>query len=206
MVCILPIGSYEQHGPHLPPTVDTEIAQYIALKLAEKITAQVLPPIWYTCSDEHRAFPNTISVRCRSLIPYLEDVLRSAVEKCGKVVAVVGHGGVWEAVSLLAQQLNYELGPRVLAIKVWSYIFIRDHAGSDETSIYLAIGGKLTGDLVDICEGDISLFGKMSVDKFSKSGIVGCLKSGEVSAERGRRMLEDALGRIFKKVEEFLKV
>lgn len=204
MVCVLPIGSYEQHGPHLPPTVDAEVALYIASRLAERLGGRLLPPIYYTCSDEHRAFPQTISVRCRSFLPYLEDVLRSAVEKCGRVVAVVGHGGVWEAVSLTAQQLNYELGPSVLPINVWAYAAVRDHAGTDETSVYLAVGGRLTGDMPEICEGDVSLFGKMAVDRFSKTGVVGCLKPEEVSADRGREVLEKAVQKMVERVEWWL--
>jgi creatinine amidohydrolase len=203
--CILPVGSFEQHGPHLPPTVDAEIAQYVAEAIGKRIGAVTLPPLYYTCSEEHKGFPQTISVSCRHFVPYFEDVLRSAVEKCGVVIVVVGHGGVWDAVSMATQQLNYAVGrPAVFAVNIWTYIAPRDHAGTDETSIYLAIGGKLRGEMPDICEGDVSLFGKMPVHNFSATGVVGCLKPQEVSPERGRAMLEKALEKIFKKVEEFL--
>ncbi|MCU7787424.1 creatininase family protein [Pyrobaculum sp. 3827-6] len=203
MVCLLPVGSYEQHGPHLPPTVDAEVARYVADKVAERIGARSLPPIYYSCSEEHRDFPQTISVKCRSFLPYFEDVVRSAVEKCGVVVVVVGHGGVWDAVKLISEQLNYELGPRVLPVNIWAVASPRDHAGSDETSIYLATGGSLVGELVEICEGDISLFGKKRVAEFSKTGIVGCLKPGEVSAERGRSMLELVIEKIVERFRQF---
>lgn len=204
MLCILPVGSYEQHGPHLPPTVDAEIAYYIANKTAERIGARVLPPIFYTCSEEHRDFQNTISVRCTSFIPYFEEVVRSAVEKCGALVVIVGHGGVWDAVKLVSEQLNYELGPSVLPVNIWALISPRDHAGTDETSIYLAVGGSLTGQMIETCEGDISLFGKSRVSRFSKTGIVGCLKPAEVSPERGRKMVEVAVEKIVERIEKFM--
>ncbi|MFZ8808493.1 MAG: creatininase family protein [Pyrobaculum sp.] len=204
MVCIIPVGSFEQHGPHLPPTVDTEIAQHVANALGEKIGARVLPPLFYTCSDEHKGFPQTISVSCRRFIPYLEDVVRSAAEKCGAVIVVVGHGGVWEAVSMVTQQINYAMGPVAFAVNIWTYAAPRDHAGTDETSIYLATGGRLIGEMPEICEGDVSLFGKMPVHAFSSTGIVGCLKPSEVSAERGRALLDKAIEKMVKKVGEFL--
>ncbi|MEM1638255.1 MAG: creatininase family protein [Pyrobaculum sp.] len=202
-LCILPVGSYEQHGPHMPPTVDAEVAQFVAREVVKKVGGSELPPIYYTCSEEHRDFPQTISVRCKSFIPYLEELLRSAAEKCGVVVVVVGHGGVWEAVKLVADQLNYELGPRFIAVNIWSVVKARDHAGTDETSIYLAAGGSLTGKLIEVCEGDVSLFGNTRVSSFSKTGVVGCLKPSEVSAERGREMLEKIVNFIVKKIEEF---
>ncbi|MFN3804573.1 MAG: creatininase family protein [Pyrobaculum sp.] len=204
MVCILPVGSYEQHGPHLPPTVDTEVAQHVARRLAGEIKASVLPPIYYTCSREHSHFPNTIWVNCRSFLQYFEDVLRSAVEKCGVVIVVAGHGGVKEAVALVASQLNYEVGPKALALNIWDFIKARDHAGTDETSIYLASGGALTGEMVEICEGDVSLFGKMAIR--TKTGVVGCLNPREVSLERGRSLLEPALGKMLEKIRDFLQL
>lgn len=203
MVCVLPVGSYEQHGPHLPPTVDAEVAKYVADRIAERIGAKSLPPIYYSCSEEHRDFPQTISAKCRSFLPYLEDVVRSAVEKCGVVVVVVGHGGVWDAVKLVSEQLNYEVGPRALAVNIWAVASTRDHAGTDETSIYLAIGGSLEGELLEICEGDVSLFGKMRVAEFSMTGIVGCLKPGEVSAERGRSLVEMVVEKIVERFRQF---
>lgn len=204
MTCLLPVGSYEQHGPHLPPTVDTEIAQYVARRLAERINAVVLPPVSYTCSQEHRHFPNTLYVSCSVFLQYLWELLQTAVEKCGKVIVVVGHGGVREAVILAVSQVNYLNGPRALALSVWDFVKIRDHAGTDETSVYLATGGSLAGEMRKICEGDVSLFGKMPVAHFSKSGVVGCLEPEGVSAERGLAMLEKALGEMYKKVGEFL--
>jgi len=205
VLCLLPVGSYEQHGPHLPPTVDAEVAVYIAKRLAEVTNGVVLPAVYYTCSTEHQGFPHTISVKCTTFIQYLEDLLRSATNMCERVVIVVGHGGVAEAVTLVAQQLNYELGPRFLPLPVWRYVKVRDHAGTDETSVYLAIGGAV-GKMEEVCEGDVSLFGVTRVSAFSKTGIVGCLRPAEVSAERGRALLEEGISRMAKKIAEFIHI
>lgn len=203
MVCILPVGSYEQHGPHLPPTVDVEIAEYIARKLAESFGGAVLPPVVYTCSREHSWFPNTISVSCRTFIQYLEEVANSAVEKCGVLIIVVGHGGVVDAVKVVQQEINNQRGPKVFAVNVWDYVRVRDHAGTDETSVYLAAGGRLVGEVVDICEGDVSIFGKAPVHYFSKSGVVGCLKKSDISAEAGLEKLTKGLEKIVEDVRKF---
>ncbi|MEM1597582.1 MAG: creatininase family protein [Pyrobaculum sp.] len=204
MVCVLPIGSYEQHGPHLPPTVDTEVALYVAKKVAEAVGAEVLPPVAYSCSREHLGVGKTISIKCHSFLSYLEDLLRGAVEICQKVVVVVGHGGVVDAARVLATQINYDLGPRVFVIPVWKYIKIRDHAGSDETSIYIAIGGSTVAPIPHLCEGDVSLFDLAPVRMMSRSGVVGCVDPAEVTRERGVQLLEKGLGEIIKKVKEFL--
>jgi creatinine amidohydrolase len=66
------------------------------------------------------------------------------------------------------------------------------------------IGGRLIGEMPEICEGDVSLFGKMPVHVFSSTGIVGCLKPSEVSAERGKALLDKAIEKMVKKVGEFL--
>lgn len=200
---MIPVGSYEQHGPHMPPTVDAEVAWYVASRIAEAVGGRALPPIYYSCSHEHRDFPNTVSVDCTAFVKYLEAVVESAVDKCGRVVIVGGHGGVAEAISMVASQANYRRGPSVLAINIWRLARVRDHAGSDETSIYLAIGGRVS-EIQDICEGDISLLGMAPVSRFSRTGVVGCLKREEVSAERGAALLSKILEAAIKRVKEFL--
>jgi creatinine amidohydrolase len=204
--CALPVGSYEQHGPHLPPTVDAEVAERVAREVAERLGGAPLPPVYYTCSAEHSSYPRTISVSCESFVPYIRDVLRSAADKCLRVVVIVGHGGAWDAVSMVARQLNYEMGPRVMPVNLWAYIGARDHAGSDETSVYLAVGGRLAGRVVETCEGDARLMRYMRVDRISRSGVVGCLRESEVSAERGAEMLRRALERLLAEVGEFLRM
>jgi len=202
-LCFLPVGSYEQHGPHLPPSVDTEIAVYASSKLAEREGGIVLPPVWYTCSREHSGFPNTIWISCSTFTRYMEEVLRSALDFCERVIVIAGHGGNSRAGSALASQLNYELGARILWLNFWSHARIRDHAGTDETSAYLAIGGKLIGELVDVCEGDIEYLDYAPVRYYSRSGVVGCLKPSEISAERGARIIERAIESMEIKIKKF---
>lgn len=205
MDCILPVGSYEQHGPYLPPTVDTEISVYVARRLAAILKAQVLEPVWYTCSKEHQDFPPTVYVECDVFLSYISQVIKSAAKWCDHVVVIAGHGGVADAGNAVASQLNYELGPKVLWINIWSLVPVRDHAGSDEASVYLAIGGRLLDTPKEkMCEGDVHKMRYLRTAWMSKSGIIGCMDPSEVSAERGKALLETLVDKITQRVNTFL--
>jgi creatinine amidohydrolase len=60
-ILALPLGSLEQHGPHLPLDTDTRIAQALAAGLADRLADVVVaPPVAYGASGEHAAFPGTL--------------------------------------------------------------------------------------------------------------------------------------------------
>lgn len=95
-IVILPLGSFEQHGPHLPFTTDTDIVTAIARALERKRPGKLLllPTLWAGHSTHHLAFPGTLSA---SQMPYIQLL----VELCGcvagmgarKVFLLNGHGG-----------------------------------------------------------------------------------------------------------------
>ncbi len=64
-IVILPCGSIEQHGPHLPNGMDTQVAVRVAelagRNVSPQVTCLLLPPIWVGQSPEHMDFPGTIS-------------------------------------------------------------------------------------------------------------------------------------------------
>lgn len=89
---VVPIGSTEQHGPHLPLGVDGYEAIGIAEGLAERADLLVAPPIWYGDADHHLAFPGTISLSPETVSAVLEDVYRSLLEHgFENVITVNGH-------------------------------------------------------------------------------------------------------------------
>jgi creatinine amidohydrolase len=61
-VALLPVGSFEQHGDHLPLTTDTLVACVIANQLAITYNLFLLPPITMSCSHEHESFEGTVSI------------------------------------------------------------------------------------------------------------------------------------------------
>src|SRR3712207_6552993 len=112
-IAVLPVGSFEQHGNHLPLATDTLIACIVAKAIAEAHSLFLLPPVTISCSHEHAGFPGTISISSTTLTAIVDDVLTS-LEGQGvhKLIVVSGHGGNY-VLSNVAQQANI-VEPRVL--------------------------------------------------------------------------------------------
>jgi creatinine amidohydrolase len=105
-VAVLPVGSFEQHGDHLPLTTDTIIACVIANRLATTYNVLLLPPVTVSCSHEHEGFEGTVSISSRTLIAIIDDV-QSSLARSGikSLVLVNGHGGNY-VLSNIAQEAN----------------------------------------------------------------------------------------------------
>ena len=140
-ILALPVGSCEQHGPHLPLDTDTRIAVALAEALVTvRRDVMVAPAVAYGASDEHAAFAGTLSMGHEALVMVLTELGRSADHFDG-VVVVNGHGGNTEAVRRAVESLEGE-GRRALAW--WPAIEGGDaHAGHAETSMMLAIDHHL---------------------------------------------------------------
>lgn len=89
---VVPIGSTEQHGPHLPLGVDGYEAIGIAEGLAEQADLLVAPPIWYGDADHHLAFPGTFSLSSETVIAVLKDIYQSLLHHgFENIITVNGH-------------------------------------------------------------------------------------------------------------------
>lgn len=139
-VLVVPLGSCEQHGPHLPLDTDTRIAVAIARGLAARRPGTaVAPALAYGASGEHAAFAGTLSIGSDGLELALVELARSA-DHFTSVVFVNGHGGNHSALERAVTKLRDE-GRHTLA---WSPPAAGDaHAGRVETSILLAIAPEL---------------------------------------------------------------
>lgn len=141
-ILALPVGSCEQHGPHLPLDTDTRIAIAIAEGLADAFEpgeVLVAPPLAITASGEHGGFPGTLSIGTDATAHVLVELIRSADWSSG-VVLVNGHGGNLDAVRQAATTTTAE-GRRLLCW--WPRIDGGDaHAGRTETSLMLAIAPR----------------------------------------------------------------
>lgn len=133
----VPLGSVEQHGPHLPLDTDTRIAVALTRGLAgHRPDVVVAPPLAYGASGEHAGFAGTLSIGTAALTAVLVELVRSADHFAG-VVLVNGHGGNLDAVRAAVATATDE-GRRALA---WgpSVPGGDAHAGRTETSLLLAI-------------------------------------------------------------------
>lgn len=94
LVAVLPIGSIEVHGPHMPTGTDSITAHEIARRAAEKEEAVVLPPLYYGYVPENRHFSGTVSLSAKTLLTLLEEVCDEAARNGFKKILIVnGHGG-----------------------------------------------------------------------------------------------------------------
>ncbi|MEW6605325.1 MAG: creatininase family protein [Thermoproteota archaeon] len=143
---IIPVGSLEQHGMHLPVSTDSLIAEYVARMAAERVGAFVLPVISYGVSFEHKPMFN-VSIRNSTLSTMLCDACISLAENNVKEIIILnGHHGNMGALQYLAQELHGRLpkGVRVHTIHYWHMMKSEfDHAGEVETSLVLAITPEL---------------------------------------------------------------
>lgn len=95
-VAVLPLGSFEQHGRHLPLLTDAMICTEVARRAEEQLEdeALFLPTLWVGASDHHRAFPGTVSLSNETYVRVLADALESLVSGgFRRVFLLNAHGG-----------------------------------------------------------------------------------------------------------------
>ena len=139
---IIPVGSLEQHGAHLPITTDSDIVTEIASRLAKKCGFIVFPTISYGVSEEHYPLFNT-SVNSRNLGHSLDTILLSLRENEIKSVVILnGHHGNERSIP---DNWDGYLGDAKLRVySYWRFMEHEfDHAGFVETSLMLAISDKV---------------------------------------------------------------
>ncbi len=135
---LIPLGSTEQHGPHLPLETDSLIAQAWCDRLAEgRPEVLVAPLLPYGSAGEHQDFAGTLSIGAEALHQVLVQLARSAAHHFDRVVFVSGHGGNAATLSAAVTQLRAE-GHNVAGL-LPVLPGADAHAGHTETSILLAL-------------------------------------------------------------------
>jgi creatinine amidohydrolase len=201
-VALLPIGSFEQHGPHLPLTTDTIVASSVAAELVAVYPVRRLPPVTISCSHEHAAWPGTVSISATTLAAIVRDVAAS-VHRAGvtSLVLVNGHGGNYVLGNVVQEA---SLGPLPMALfpgePDWEAAraaaglttpALSDmHAGELETSILLHAHPHLVRPgfaQADWLADDRRHMLSRGLSAYTESGVVG--RPSLASAEKGREVL-----------------
>lgn len=200
-VAVLPVGSFEQHGPHLPLATDTVVASAIAAAVADRYHLLLLPPITISCSHEHAAWPGTVSISARTLDAIIADVRESLRRSgMGRLVIVNGHGGNY-VLSNIVQQANVA-GPQLALFPnraAWE-VACRDagivgtlhddmHAGEIETSILLEVAPKMVRDGYELGDhvAEHPHLLTLGMRAYTESGVIG--RPSLASTDKGRLLL-----------------
>jgi len=185
-VAIIPIGSIEQHGPHLPVSTDSDIVTEIAKRLSEMKGYLLLPTLTYGVSFEHAPFFN-LSIRESTLRTVLIDLCTSLLANNIKTIFIInGHHGNLKPIKNIDVKLQ-KLSKnklKVFPLSYWHFMKREfDHAGFVETSLMLAISKNVKMKLAKkglITDGmtkqEIKKLGKLanqSFPKATKNGIWG---------------------------------
>jgi creatinine amidohydrolase len=135
---VLPVGSTEQHGPHLPLSTDTDVALALARSLAERrADVLVAPALPYGSSGEHDGFAGTLSIGAAATELVLVELGRSALPgSFRRLLLVSAHGGNAGPVTAAVRLLRSEGRD----VRAWSPRWRGDaHAGRTETSVQLSL-------------------------------------------------------------------
>ncbi|TFV33535.1 creatininase family protein [Streptomyces sp. T1317-0309] len=201
-VAVLPVGSFEQHGPCLPLATDTLVACAIAREIAAAHPVHLLPPVTISCSHEHAAWPGTVSISSVTLHAVVRDIAeslrRSGVEA---LVLVNGHGGNYVLGNVVQESVGSGVRMALFpAPEDWDEARDRAgvrtsllsdmHAGEIETSILLHCHPELVRpgyESTDFIADDRRHLLTLGMSAYTESGVIG--RPSLASADKGKRLL-----------------
>ena len=206
---LIPVGSIEQHGPHLPISTDADIVSEIARRISEKSGFLLMPTINYGVSFEHAPFFN-ISISNQTLQKILIELCISlGNNKIKNVIILNGHHGNKSALHKIPQKVNSLTKGRVKVFVSSYWHFMKrsfDHAGFVETSLMLAISKhvKMKKAVRGFIADSLSKKEKMLSSKRASKSFVSVTKNGiwgdptKATAKDGKKILSEI-------VQNFLK-
>lgn len=214
-VAVIPVGSIEQHGSHLPISTDSDIVTEIAKRISKKNGYLLLPTLNYGVSYEHAPFFN-LSIRESTLRTILTDLCASLLSNNIKTVFIInGHHGNLKPIQNLDIKLKKISKNKldVFPLSYWHFMKREfDHAGFVETSLMLAISKNVKMNLAKkglITEGmtkqQIAKLGKLanqSFPKATKNGIWGDPR--KATKKEGQAILDEIIKNLRKKCQTCL--
>ena len=214
-IAVIPVGSIEQHGPHLPVSTDSDIVTEIARKLSEKKNFLLLPTLTYGVSFEHAPFFN-LSIKESTLSTIMIDLCTSLFANNIKTVFIInGHHGNLKPLKNIDEKLR-KLSKnklRVFPLSYWHFMQREfDHAGFVETSLMLAISknvkmklakkGLLTDGMNQQQIKNLGRLAEKSFLKVTKNGIWGDPR--KATKRDGQIILDEIMKNLEKKCQTCL--
>jgi creatinine amidohydrolase len=212
---IIPIGSIEQHGPHLPVSTDTDIVSEIARLVSEKCKFFLLPTISYGISFEHAPLFN-LSLKGKTLQKILIDICISlSSNNINTIFILNGHYGNQKYLENLNNKIKVvsKKKIRVFVFSYWHFMKQEfDHAGFVETSIMLAISKKVKMNLAmkGLISKNMSQKEKIWLSKLASKSFPSVTSNGvwgdptKANAQDGKKLLSEIVRNIAKKSQTCL--
>jgi creatinine amidohydrolase len=192
---VVPLGSTEQHGPHLPIETDSVIASAWGAAVADALGATLAPTLAYGSAGEHQSFDGTLSIGQDVLSATIVELARSARHHHDGVIFLSGHGGNAVPLARSISQLRAE------GHRVWGLVPKLEgadaHAGFTETSIMLYLAPDLVN--LDVAvSGNTTPVGQL-IEEIRDAGVAAVSDNGVLgdptgaTAERGQEYFAELL-------------
>ena len=229
---ILPIGSIEQHGPHLPLGTDSINVVYLANQAATATEVLVAPTIKTGISYNHYDFPGTLSLQPETLTAVIIDVVQSLIHHgFNKIILLNGHGGNNSAIETAAIKLKIDFTKVIIGIvNSWELLKesrnvlespIQYHADEGETSRVLVSAkdlvrmdraklevphsksGLFNFQITEVFD-QMAFYGLPRTQAVTKSGIFG--DASLANAEKGQILFKEAISNLIKEIDRLKAV
>ncbi|MCR1848332.1 creatininase [Paeniclostridium sordellii] len=227
-VVILPVGSVEQHGPHLPLFTDTIISEGFAKLLGERVNGIVMPAINYGYKSQPASgggplFPGTIDLNGKTLISLVMDILEELIRDGVKKIAIVNshfenQAFLLEAIDLVSKKMP--TGTKIIMMSWWDLIsqptidkvfdevefpgWALEHAAITETSLILKFAPNLVhmDRLIDEKIEEVPIYQVYPIPKdlVPKSGLLSIGRTS--SKEKGELIINESLENMIKIVKK----
>jgi len=215
-IVILPCGSLEQHGPHLPVEVDSMLGENVARRTAELAVARgqptvVLPTLWTGVSEHHMSFGGTVTLDLAAYVAVVEGICRSVARHgFSRIVLLNAHGGNENALRAITDELTPKLKLPIVQFTYWNAAAAEItailetqtallHACEAETAMMMAVRPELVAkdriplakanrspDVADVVGGGVYRW--RTLGAMSSSGVIGNPEAA--TAEKGKKLFE----------------
>ncbi len=215
-VAILPLGAIEEHGPHLPLSTDCIQPEFVAMEVADRLNAYVLPILKYGQCSSTKNFPGTITLRYETLTMIVEDII-GELYRTGfrNVVVLSGHAGRvhMTAIKQAATRVLEKHDMKIMVLSDYDIAYIMDeieipvndgHAGMIETSRIMALRPDLVKGTAESHHPNFPEFRVLKhPERFFPSGVMGDPQlANKEFGERANKIIVERLVELIKKMVE----